>query len=57
MGNQILEDSFKRVDYSNIDLIVEEIITKAISYMPKVSEEEIRNDITKAYLYSRDAHE
>lgn len=57
MGNQILEDSLKAVDYSKIDEIIEQIIYRTISYMPKVSEDEIRNDIEKAYLFARDAHE
>lgn len=57
MGNQILEDSLKSVDYTNIDNIIEGIIGEVISYMPKDSKAKIKNNIKKAYLFAREAHE
>ncbi len=44
-------------DYSKIDRRVETIIKKVISYMTYLDKESIKEEIQKAYIYARDAHE
>ena len=44
-------------DYSEIDAMVLEIIEKMSSYMKDTPKEIIQEEIWRAYIYSRDAHE
>ncbi|MDD2565544.1 MAG: RelA/SpoT family protein [Candidatus Gracilibacteria bacterium] len=44
------------VDYSKIDLLIEEIIKDVHSYMGNVSEKLIRDTILKAYIFTKNAH-
>ena len=43
--------------YMPIDAIVSEIISEAVSYMKNIPEETVREEIWRAYIYARDAHE
>ncbi|MDD2745489.1 MAG: RelA/SpoT family protein [Candidatus Gracilibacteria bacterium] len=45
------------VDYTKVDIIVEEIIDTVVSYMTGISREVIEEEINKAYHFARDAHE
>lgn len=45
------------VDYTKVDIIVEEIIDTVAEYMTGISREVIREEINKAYFFARDAHE
>lgn len=47
----------EKTDYSKIDKRVEKIVKKVSSYMTDLNEEYIREEIFKAYIYARDAHE
>jgi GTP pyrophosphokinase len=44
-------------DYSNIDSQIRGIISTVTRYMPKVDAVLVAAEITRAYLYARDAHE
>jgi hypothetical protein len=44
-------------DYSTIDKKVAKIVKKAQSYMKNISPDFVEQEINKAYLYARDAHE
>lgn len=45
------------VDYTKVDIIVEEIIDTVAEYMTGVSREVVKEEIEKAYHFARDAHE
>lgn len=44
-------------DYTKVDIIVEEIIDTVADYMTGVSREIIQEEIQKAYIFARNAHE
>jgi len=46
----------KKIDYTNIDKKVSEIIKKVSKYL-NVDKKVIEKEITKAYIYARDSHE
>ena len=54
--NELKTQTIPEVDYSKIDAMIEEITAKAISYMRNVPPETIRNAITKAYIFAKEAH-
>jgi len=47
----------KEVDYSKIDKKVDQIIKKTCIYLKIFDKELIENEIKKAYLYAKEAHE
>ena len=44
-------------DYTLVDIVVAEIIERVCIYMYSVSRERITEEITKAYVFARNAHE
>jgi hypothetical protein len=44
-------------DYSKIDKKVDNIIKKVANYIDYFDEDYIREEIYRAYIYARDAHE
>lgn len=57
MWNQIIEEKQKIVDYSKIDILVDEIIETTCSYMANASRKNIQEEILKAYNFWKQAHE
>ena len=47
----------KTIDYTKVDIIVEEIIDTVSEYMVGISKDVIKSEIEKAYLFARNAHE
>lgn len=45
------------VDYTKVDIIVEEIIDTVSEYMTGIPRSVIKEEIEKAYFFARDAHE
>lgn len=52
----MVQDYEDEIDYSKIDLIVDEIINTVSMYMKNVSSEIVKIAITKAYIFAKDAH-
>ncbi|MDD2487056.1 MAG: RelA/SpoT family protein [Candidatus Gracilibacteria bacterium] len=57
MGNQIIEEKQKVVDYASIDDSVNHIVEMVHEYMIKISKEKIKEEIFKAYNFAKEAHE
>lgn len=51
------EKAVTPVDYAYIDRLVEQIIDQAAVYMRSIPREKIAEEIHRAYMYARDAHE
>lgn len=51
------KDTIVPTDYSAIDTLVQFIIDEVVGYMQSIPKEVISEEIRKAYLYARDAHE
>ena len=47
----------QQTDYTEIDAQIRDIIRKAVRYMPNADSAFVASEITRAYLYARDAHE
>lgn len=53
----MLKDSPITADYFHINILVKSIIDEVAGYMKNISKEVISEEIQKAYIYARNAHE
>lgn len=53
----MLKDSSIPPDYFHINILVKAIIDEVIVYMKNMPKEVIAEEIQKAYIYARNAHE
>lgn len=51
-----METINQEIDYTGVDKKVEKLISKVCLYLKDVSPDYIHNEITKAYIFARDAH-